>query len=346
MYVGQTIHFEVRKKTHLNSLRKGKHHSIKLQRAWDKYGEENFEFICKEVEINRIEDLLLLEQKEIREHDSYFNGYNMTIGGEGIIRKNFTLERYCFIYFGNTVFEGMMRETANFLNVDKSVISDITKGITYPEYYELIPQISEEEKQIYLKNFVQTFGIDVNNPPKILNKQKVDYQKLAFCMCIMDYYENVGKSLERILGYSKGTMSALKTRKHYQKALEIYDSFSNKKKKEYADKYYKEWKILEEEKQTKNSTTVGLTQEDYNLAYAMREEGYGYTCVALYLGIKPSTVKDWFSGKSRAKNLEVYKCLSNEEKNKYHNKIPHIELQKLENDRERLLRQRNSNRPF
>jgi len=44
IYIGSAIDFESRFKRHKNSLQKGKHHSILLQRAWNKYGGENFEF--------------------------------------------------------------------------------------------------------------------------------------------------------------------------------------------------------------------------------------------------------------------------------------------------------------
>jgi len=54
IYIGSTKNFSKRKKTHKNSLIKNKHHSIHLQRAWNKYGEENFKFeIIEECEINK-----------------------------------------------------------------------------------------------------------------------------------------------------------------------------------------------------------------------------------------------------------------------------------------------------
>ena len=64
-YIGQTINFQNRKITHLRNLRTNKHHSSKLQRAWNKYGENNFEFYVKEIEIEKIEDLYFLEIEEI-----------------------------------------------------------------------------------------------------------------------------------------------------------------------------------------------------------------------------------------------------------------------------------------
>jgi len=41
-YIGSSIDVEKRFKNHLVTLRKGKHHNIKLQRAYNKHGENNF----------------------------------------------------------------------------------------------------------------------------------------------------------------------------------------------------------------------------------------------------------------------------------------------------------------
>ena len=44
-YVGQTTNFSRRKKEHLTKLREHTHVNAKLQAAFDKYGEESFEWI-------------------------------------------------------------------------------------------------------------------------------------------------------------------------------------------------------------------------------------------------------------------------------------------------------------
>lgn len=44
-YIGSAISFKDRWKRHRSRLRAGDHHSIKLQRAWNKYGEASFKFL-------------------------------------------------------------------------------------------------------------------------------------------------------------------------------------------------------------------------------------------------------------------------------------------------------------
>lgn len=74
-YVGSSTNVELRKKEHLRDLAAGKHHSLKLQRAWDKYGSEVFEFemlaFCPE------DNLLLQEQLALNAFDSVRHGYNV-----------------------------------------------------------------------------------------------------------------------------------------------------------------------------------------------------------------------------------------------------------------------------
>lgn len=48
IYIGSSVNIKKRFCQHRNSLRKNKHHNKYLQRSWNKYGEENFEFIVIE----------------------------------------------------------------------------------------------------------------------------------------------------------------------------------------------------------------------------------------------------------------------------------------------------------
>lgn len=69
-YVGSTISFDERKKYHLWQLKKGSHHSIILQRAWNKYGENNF--IIDIIKIVDFENIIQEEQNEI-DIKGYYN---------------------------------------------------------------------------------------------------------------------------------------------------------------------------------------------------------------------------------------------------------------------------------
>lgn len=82
IYVGQAADIYERWKEHISLLRRGKHVNNHLQRAWNKYGDDNFEFsIVEECGENALNDR---EIYWITEYDSYHNGYNQTLGGGGV----------------------------------------------------------------------------------------------------------------------------------------------------------------------------------------------------------------------------------------------------------------------
>jgi group I intron endonuclease len=75
LYVGSSERLEHRLRRHREDLRYGTHHSIKLQRAWDKYGPAAFVFVvmfhCEK------KHLLFYEQRAIDTYDAVNNGYNV-----------------------------------------------------------------------------------------------------------------------------------------------------------------------------------------------------------------------------------------------------------------------------
>jgi group I intron endonuclease len=80
VYVGQTITSD-RWSKHLYLLARGKHHSIFLQRAWNKYGKDAFSFKLVH-KCNSQEELDLLETKLISEYKEKNKSYNILGGGK------------------------------------------------------------------------------------------------------------------------------------------------------------------------------------------------------------------------------------------------------------------------
>jgi group I intron endonuclease len=78
VYVGSSINVEQRWRQHKGLLRKNEHHSPTLQNAWNKYGEEVFEFVIAE-EVLNVEELAETEQRFIDRHEAYKStkGYNI-----------------------------------------------------------------------------------------------------------------------------------------------------------------------------------------------------------------------------------------------------------------------------
>lgn len=73
-YVGATRNFEKRQQDHIRLLNKGEHHSWKLQRDYDSFGETSFVFEILEI----VDDNLQVQREQfyIDNFDAIKNGYN------------------------------------------------------------------------------------------------------------------------------------------------------------------------------------------------------------------------------------------------------------------------------
>ena len=80
VYIGQTrTGFKSRLNAHLRLLRKGEHQNEYLQRAWNKYGESNFEYSL--IEVCSLTELDDLEIKWIEHYRNLSGVYNLDGGG-------------------------------------------------------------------------------------------------------------------------------------------------------------------------------------------------------------------------------------------------------------------------
>ena len=82
LYLGSTkVSFKERWRHHIKALKGGKHHSIKLQRAVDKYGLDNFKFEI--LDICDIEFVTSTEKYWLNLLNSVVMGYNISYSVEG-----------------------------------------------------------------------------------------------------------------------------------------------------------------------------------------------------------------------------------------------------------------------
>ena len=81
MYVGQAINIYKRWKDHIDDLDENKHYNVHLQRSWNLYGKQNFQFLI--LEECSAEKLNEKEMFYVDKFDAYYNGYNQTRGGDG-----------------------------------------------------------------------------------------------------------------------------------------------------------------------------------------------------------------------------------------------------------------------
>ena len=128
MYIGKTEHAnpEKRYKRHLTDAHKKRCKERALYRAINKYGAENFEFqVLEEVST---ENASQREQHYIALYNTYHNGYNETIGGDGIPYVHEKTEEILRLYK-----EGYsIREITKIVHHDKAPITRIIKEHNIP----------------------------------------------------------------------------------------------------------------------------------------------------------------------------------------------------------------------
>lgn len=100
IYIGQSVDIYTRWYNHKHALRNGVHYNLHLQDSWNKYGEDNFDFSI--IEKCNYEDLNRLEIKYIAFYQSYNSlfGYNLTLGGEGVIPNEETRRKLSEVHSG------------------------------------------------------------------------------------------------------------------------------------------------------------------------------------------------------------------------------------------------------
>jgi group I intron endonuclease len=93
VYIGSSMDVKIRWNAHKNTLNRNSHHSSKLQKDWNEYGEEAFVFeILEEIKEETKEELLAIEQEYINKHQAYISGYNMTQYASSL-KKKYTLKK-------------------------------------------------------------------------------------------------------------------------------------------------------------------------------------------------------------------------------------------------------------
>ena len=242
-YVGQTTNFVRRKNEHLSQLKDKTHINKKLQNAWNKYGENNF--IVEKIQYDNIskEELNNEEIKYIKQYDSYNNGYNLTIGGDGgNTRSKLNFEQFCFAYFGNKKYDGMTNRTGKYLGVDSSCIASIKNEKSYDLFRQQAKELSIEEQENYIERFEKELDI-INNPPWVKRKT-LDEQTTYEILCVVSTY---GRGIERtILNHfdlTKGFVYHLMIGNDRQSIKNKYKNTSKEERQTIGREKLNEWQL-------------------------------------------------------------------------------------------------------
>lgn len=219
-YVGQTTNFSRRISDHKQKLKANKHPNAKLQASWNKYGEKAFTVIKTEYNLTK-EELNRKEIEEIEKEDSYHNGFNLTLGGDGgNTRGTLTFEQFCFAYFGNQKYKWLLNRTGKYLGVDGSIISSLVRNKSYDWYRERAMLLSQQEQLDYIHQFEEALHV-FTNPGKVKRDKLTQEQIIQFLSIVSVYGRGAEAAMTRYLNISKGLKNHL-IRGEYRNEVQVF----------------------------------------------------------------------------------------------------------------------------
>lgn len=255
-YIGKTNDIERRVSRHFSDLKSGSHHSHKLQRAFNKYGKENF-VVTYEIYTEITEEALKkIEIDTIKREDSYYNGYNETFGGDGNTTL-FDFETSVLIHQIGKRYEGVIHTLSRYFNCDRTTISNIFNResldiVHYNEekLQELIKKIGLEEKNLK--------GNYKNNYSRKLTEEQV-----FMILSTVELKQYTRASCARAVGVSKDVVNCIFEGRTYKDEYKKYQLLTLEQKSKYANKFCKTTEVNKYAKD-KKATTVKITQDIVN----------------------------------------------------------------------------------
>lgn len=242
-YVGQTTNFSRRRSEHLLKLKENRHPNLKLQNAYNKYGEDNF--IFQKITYDDISKKELDEQEiyYINKFHSFEQGYNLTTGGTGgNTRSKLDFEQFCFAYFGNIKYAGMTNRTAQYLGVDSSCISAIVRQKSYDAFREQAISLPQEQQEKYIQDFEIKLNIKENKP--WIKQKTLDNDTTLKIMCVVSTYgRGIETTILKHFGLSKGFIFHLMTGKGRLDVKKEYSLLTQEQREEIGQQYFLEWNL-------------------------------------------------------------------------------------------------------
>lgn len=180
-YIGQSVDIKTRWRHHKNNYNKENNQSYNFSfyRAIRKYGLENFKFEVLE-ECDQ-KDLNERELHWISYYDSYHNGYNETLGGDGKLQID--REEFKKYYYENYP---SVKEAAEHFNISREVSGKIFKELGLQSLYYISKEKEKEICKYYLsdENFTLLdvsgkFNIDRETASKVLKRNGVNVRKIT-----------------------------------------------------------------------------------------------------------------------------------------------------------------------
>ena len=151
-YIGLSRDIRRRWNEHKSELRNNDHDNIYLQRAWNTYGEDAFQFNI--VELCDPSELCDKEQYYIKKYHtlSHDNGYNLTSGGECVATTNKKV-----IHLPSLKIYESVREAAKINNVVEQTMIDWCRKYYHFMYFDEYSSMNQDQVNYYVNFDWSTF---------------------------------------------------------------------------------------------------------------------------------------------------------------------------------------------
>lgn len=180
-YIGQSVQIEKRFKQHKNNYdnKNERIYDSYFYRAIRKYGIDNFKFeileLCDQSELNDREAFW------IKKFDSYKNGYNETLGGDGSIRVDRSEFEHYFL--SNNPY---IKQLAKHFNICERQAGRILKEIGYKSKFYITKEKEQaicdyylSDDEISLADVEEMFGVERTSASRILKKNNIEVRKIT-----------------------------------------------------------------------------------------------------------------------------------------------------------------------
>ena len=260
-YVGKTVNLDRRLQRHWIELKNNNHHSIKLQRAYNKYGKDSFKVEYEQYNVKDEEELYRLEIQTIQKYNSYYDGYNQTLGGEGN-NTIFDFKTMVLLYQIGQRYKGIIHQLARYYNCDRTTISSIFNRdnlglVSYNEkdLQQLIKKLNLKDSNL-IENYKDNYSRKLTRQQVVKILAVIEIKKYSQAVC----GEAFGVTKDIVSGIIRGLT--------YKEDKKIYDLLTLQQKEKIANKVLQETDIEKNHFKNKRANiknTLTQQQVDYIL---------------------------------------------------------------------------------
>lgn len=256
-YIGKTNDINRRIARHWTDLIHGRHHSHKLQRAFNKYGKDNFTITYSTFVSISKEELAQKQIEAIKKYDSYYNGYNETLGGEGH-STIFDFETSVLIFQLGQRYDGIKRALGRYYGCDHSTIANIMNR-------QELGLVEYDKNQLQI--LINKIGISQNNlKGNYKNNYTRKFTQDQVCR-ILAGIELKGYSQAacgKVYNVTKDIIQNIVSGKTYKKDKAFYDALTNESKEKYLLEFLQEQGAKKILTTSKKMSQIKITQEIVN----------------------------------------------------------------------------------